>query len=107
MQPEAMLFSKKILPMAVVTDRPSWMRAILRENVDRSVVDLAESRYHSVRRELFLRHAEVGALGLRQHEFFDKAAGIEELVDAVPGGEFTFGALLGDGLGIASDGFLF
>ena len=26
-QPEAMLFSKKILPMADVTERPSWMRA--------------------------------------------------------------------------------
>ncbi len=25
--PEAMLFSKKILPMAEVTERPSWMRA--------------------------------------------------------------------------------
>ena len=26
-QPDAMLFSKKILPMAEVTVRPSWMRA--------------------------------------------------------------------------------
>jgi hypothetical protein len=88
-----------------MADAAGEHRAILRKNVNRPAVDLAESRNHSVRRKFFFRHAEVCARGFRQHELLDKAAGIQELVDAVPGGEFPFGTLLGDGFRIAFDGF--
>src|SRR5215470_2460217 len=68
--------------------------AILRENVNRSAVNFSEAGDNPVGGDFFLGHAEIHALCLRQHELFDKAAGIEKLVNALTGRQLAFGALL-------------
>ncbi len=67
--------------------------AVLGIHVDRPAVDFSESGNDAVGGQLLLRHAEVGALGFRQHEFFDEGTGVDEFVDAFAGSELPFGAL--------------
>jgi hypothetical protein len=79
------------------TDGSGEHRAILRKNVDGATVDFAETRYHTIGRQFFFRHAEIGALGFGQHEFFDESARIEEFFDSLTRGQFAFRSLLGGG----------
>src|SRR5215468_11756312 len=69
-------------------------RAVLRENVNWSAVNFSETGDNPVGGEFFLGHAEIRALCLRQHELFDKAPGIEKLVNALADRQLAFGAQL-------------
>ena len=46
------------------------------------------------------------ALSFREHELFDKGAGIEQLVDTLAGGELALCALFGGGFWIGVEGDL-
>ena len=70
-------------------------RAVLRKDIDRTPVDLAEAGHDAVRRQLLFRHAEIRALGFRKHKLFDEAAGVQKRVDPLAGRELAFGALAG------------
>ena len=83
--------------------RPRQHRAVLGEQVHRPPVDAGEAAHHPIRGPAPLRHAEIRALGLGQHELFGEAARVHEPVDAFPGGELALAVLLVDGPGVAGE----
>ena len=83
--------------------RPGQHRAILGEQVHRPPVDPREAAHHPVRGPAPLRHAEVRALGLGQHELFREAARVHQPLDALPGRELALAVLLVDGAGVACE----
>src|SRR3990172_5447127 len=82
-------------------DGASENGAILGEEINRPVVDLAVAANHAVRRLFFFRHAEVDGLGLRQHELFHKTPGVQQLFDPFTRRELALGVLFCGRLGVS------
>ena len=81
--------------------------AVLGKNIYRPAVNFAEAGDDAIGWQLFFGHAEVRALGFRQHELFDESLGVQELADAFAGGKSPFGPLFCARLGIGVEGLLF
>src|SRR5919198_4273424 len=71
---------------------------VLREDADLATVDLAVARDHGVAPGPVPEHVEVGRSVPNERVELAERAGIEQLVDALAGGELALGMLLLDGL---------
>src|SRR3989441_3750978 len=84
------------LPSKHFTQRPRENGEVVREQIDRSSVNLAITRHNSVAENLLLGHAEVG--GLMNHEpvHFHKTARVHKCDNPLPGGHLSLRMLILD-----------
>ena len=63
---------------------------VLSEDEDQTAVDGAAAGHYAVAEELLFLHAEVMATVFLEHVVLFEGAGVEQHVDALAGGVFTF-----------------
>src|SRR2546428_1609230 len=78
------------------TQRTPENGEVVREQIDRSSVNLAMTRYNPVAENLFLRHAEVGGLVNHEPVHFYKTAGVHKCDNSLPGGHLSLRMLILD-----------
>ena len=79
-------------------------REILREGIDQPAVDHAVAGDHGFAFEVEFVHAESGASVFDEGIEFDEGIGIEQVLEALPGGHLALGMLLVDPLLAAAEG---
>ena len=75
---------------------------VLAEDEDQPAVDGAMAGHHPIARDLLLGHAEIRAAMLDEHVPFLEGAGIQQQLDALPGGQPSLGMLGLDALDAAA-----